>query len=154
MMVRRVLHGTLMMQLDLNSQYILLDCFQIRDSLLEVNIMVFRTVHTPFLCLGDAFASWKRRPIQPMASSTVLDPVTWQANHQLLFWGKCTRMSWRRPRNLIAISTFQCGLAPWLLRIRPYKLEKNNKMQMILTKKFVYHFTVRKSLSVNGLKSK
>jgi len=53
-------------QLDLNSQFIQCDYFQILGFALEANTMVFAMVHFTFLCQEDAFVLWKKIVTLPM----------------------------------------------------------------------------------------
>ena len=75
MMDLKDLPNILMMLPDSNSQFTLLDYFQILVLVLDVSIMGFKMVHSQFLFPVDVFVKWKRHHILQMELSTVLDHV-------------------------------------------------------------------------------
>ena len=79
-MVLRGLLSIMTMQQGLDSQFILLDCFQIQDCALEVSIMGFVMGHFIFRCQGVAFVLWRKTVIRRTELSIVSDHRIWQAN--------------------------------------------------------------------------
>jgi hypothetical protein len=79
-MVLRGLLSIMTMQQGLDSQFILLDCFQIQDCALGVSIMGFVMGHFIFHYQGVAFVLWRKTVIRRTELSIVSDHRIWQAN--------------------------------------------------------------------------